>query len=446
MSENEDYQLTKFRQQSETSRGVKYKNIYMLTPECFKTILIGANKHKTHAIEVIKYRKYYLFLETVVGYYMEYQLNLEQALSLAKDDTIDRLQYLLEKNEIKAQERFETMLNRNDNLMTEMARLHEKIDIIFEFMLSFARMTIPMWIGSSVIKTQFDNLVKSNSESYGLSHLKVMFVVSFFERYDTTRKITKGDKTLNVRSKIKNYFCCTNFGDVGARIKTLSKRHEEDMYMLKPQAICLISCEINTERTILERMNIFPEDTFVECSSKHKSFDVETTTRSPIKIETIYEKIVSNSRLERFQSYQMRIDAYRGTEKCPVNENIIQHITKADDAFFSSTLPFCQRFIDCYVKESLDEDNKFIEWTYSKATKTKKVRPDLSNCSLSERTYNLQKIQALLKEHNGEDKVVEMVKTGVISKQDIDSLKAIAKIEKIDISEVEFPDDSDDEE
>ena len=35
MAENEDYQLGKFSQQSETSRGVKYKNVYMLTPECW---------------------------------------------------------------------------------------------------------------------------------------------------------------------------------------------------------------------------------------------------------------------------------------------------------------------------------------------------------------------------------------------------------------------------
>ena len=132
MSEGEDYQLRKLSQQSESSRGVKYHNVYMLTPECFKTIMIGASKHKKHEIDVTKYRNYYLFLEKAVGYYMDYQLDLEKAYSSLKDQTIDRLSAkideqntTMQKNEAKAQERFEVLLERNDTLI-------EKNDLLFE--------------------------------------------------------------------------------------------------------------------------------------------------------------------------------------------------------------------------------------------------------------------------------------------------------------------------
>ena len=87
MCENEDYQLGKFSQLRKQG-GTSTKHVYMLTPECFKTILIGATKHKKHTTDVLKYRKYYLFLEAVVGYYMKYQLGLERAMSVAKDGTI----------------------------------------------------------------------------------------------------------------------------------------------------------------------------------------------------------------------------------------------------------------------------------------------------------------------------------------------------------------------
>ena len=57
MAENEDYVSGKFSQNSQ--KGGRPQNVYMLTPECFKTILIGANKHKKHTSDLLKYRKYH---------------------------------------------------------------------------------------------------------------------------------------------------------------------------------------------------------------------------------------------------------------------------------------------------------------------------------------------------------------------------------------------------
>lgn len=81
-----------FRKVSENSqKGGRPQNIYMLTPDSFKLALTRANDHKKHSINVDKYARYYLFLEKVVGYYMEYQVGLEKALSNVKDGTISEL-------------------------------------------------------------------------------------------------------------------------------------------------------------------------------------------------------------------------------------------------------------------------------------------------------------------------------------------------------------------
>ena len=53
--EGVDYQLTKFREQSETSRGPKTKNKYLFTPYSFKLMLMSATKHKKHTVDVSIY-------------------------------------------------------------------------------------------------------------------------------------------------------------------------------------------------------------------------------------------------------------------------------------------------------------------------------------------------------------------------------------------------------
>ena len=90
MSENEDYLVTKLREPLKQG-GTSEKNVYMLTPECFKTILIGATKHSSHTVDVLKYKKYYLFLEKAIGYYMDYQHLVDEAEKRMKDGTIGDL-------------------------------------------------------------------------------------------------------------------------------------------------------------------------------------------------------------------------------------------------------------------------------------------------------------------------------------------------------------------
>ncbi len=453
--ENEvDFRLADVREPVKQG-GFSTKKVYYLTPEAFKKCLMRAQRRKNQPVDPVIYCNYYLLLEKAYKFYTDYERQYADKIISIKDDKIDTLikqnNVLITMNTDQSKQ-LTDQSNQINSLITyakdrkiEITMLNQKIDILFDFMISFAKMTIPMWIGSNVIKYQYDTLVKGKTVGYGLTHLKIMYSVAFFEPLDETTPITVKDKTINVRANIKQYFCCTNFADVGIRIKNLYKRHGESMYMLKPQAISLISCEINTERTILERMNIFPDKVFVDYSNKHKSFDLQTSKCSTNGITDIYDTIIANAKQERFQAYQMRIDSLKNTDKCLINDNILERITTADEAFFGDTLPFCQRFIDCYTKESLDEDNNFIEWMYIKSDQTRKKYPNINN-QMTDRTYSLKMIQHLIRDHNNVDAVDDMVRTGVISKRDIDSLKEIARVEEIDISELDFPEDDSDEE
>lgn len=69
--ENVDFHCSESFLSSETSRGIKYSNNYMLTPDTFKILLIRSIKCK-------KYANYYIYLEKCVKYYNDYQIKLNK--------------------------------------------------------------------------------------------------------------------------------------------------------------------------------------------------------------------------------------------------------------------------------------------------------------------------------------------------------------------------------
>jgi len=428
--------------------GAKHKKVYMLTPEAFKKCLMRAQRRSAQSIDVTKYADYYLFLEKVVKYYDMYQITMRDILLSQKDCKIDKQSKKID----RVLQQNDEMKVQNDTLLQEVSELKEmgkrqmatldimndKLDVMFDFMLSFARMTIPMWLGSSVIKTQFDNLAKNNSPAYALKRLKVMFVVSFValrtrEDYEV---VEHKDKEYNVRSTMKTYFCCTNFADVCARIKLLHKRHSPDMLMLRPQVVCLYSGEINTEIANLEGMDIFPDQTFATYARKNKMYDVSLPCSTFKRACSYYELIIESARGQRFQAYQTRIDDLVKADECPVSENILEHMTRADEVFFTSALPFCQQFVDSYTTES-----KTKGWKHISNKNTSVKRPDMKNASLGDKIYSLRKLQQLIDANTGNKEVDNMVDQGIISKKDISSLKKLAKLENIDTTEIDFPED-----
>jgi hypothetical protein len=187
---------------------------------------------------------------------------------------------------------------------------------------------------------------------------------------------------------------------------------------------------------------IFPDDVSVTYNDRQKSFIVKNTKINRNQINAILNTIVENAQRERFQQYQMRMDEYDG----PINTDIINFITDTDEQFYEFTRPVSQSYLDCYTCESLGDDSEFIEWKYTASSRVAKKRKDYSNAKINDLAYNLHKLKDIIIDEDKINKIDEMVHGGVISKDDIGTLKAITKIENIDVSYLEFPDFSDDEE
>ncbi len=406
----------------------------------------------------------------------KYHQDANQKIIAEKDDKIDKLGQKLDKqseqireqsDQIKEllglakEQRVEISEARQDiqNGNAEISKLHTKIDTMFEFLLSFARITIPTWIGSSVIKQQFDTLSKNKDTGYALKHLKVLFMVGFYDSFDKsiqqTKLIGEEEFTFTGRGQMKIYACCTNFADIGKRIRMLYQRHtnystdseESDkhiMCMLKPQAISLISCEVNLERIILENSNAFPEKSIVVWESLTKSYNITIDTKHYKKAQTIFDTICDKASNERFQGYQMRMDEYNSSDSIKIDSKITNYIDQADLEFFSDTKPFCQMYIDSYTTQSLDKNNDLIEYEYKTPSRACKKRSDLDNRNLSVIGYSLRKIQIAVEDHNAKDHIKHMTETGIISKEDVSALKALAKFENIDLSDIDIPDEFED--
>lgn len=423
--------------------------IIMLRPRDFLDVLTSSKC-------VSEYRKYFIMIAEVRRSYQETYLpwivaNKEkQIVDLHKkmDKVIEQNNQLLEDSKITKDQNKHLIMVAEDSKL-EIMRLNSKIDALFEFMLSFARMTIPTWIGSSVIKQQFDTLATNKSTAFALKHLKVMFIVGFYIQKKTTetRSIDGEDISIKYCGKMKVYACCTNFADIGARIRLLYNKHTDNedniMFMFKPKVISLISCEINTERIILENSNIFPPETSVKWDSSHKCFDILVQTRYYSNAHKIFSQICTNAANERFQGYQMRLDEYNKGTNVKVDSKILDYIDKIDYEFFSATKPFCQTFVNTYVSQSLDSNDKVVEWEYSIPNRKSEQRPDLNNVKLSAAGYSLRKIERLIEQHTATDHIEHMVCNKIISKDDIPALKALAEFENIDLSDIEIPEDLD---
>jgi hypothetical protein len=311
-------------------------------------------------------------------------------------------------------------------------------------------MTIPTWIGSTVIKKQYDTLAKNQTNNYALKHLKVMFMVAFFdplgETTTETYTVDGTEYTFEGNTRMRIYFCCTNFLNVRARIKSLYKKYtdgKDPMYMLKPTVITLISCEINLERIILENSNLFPEKSTSKWNSKFKCFDLIVPAVNYKQVEKVFQSICDKAVSERFQGYQMRINEFSKESEVKIDPKIMQYIDEVDQDFYSSTRPFCQRFIECYVSPKYRKNGRISEYCFSSTDYERTVRSDFNNLSLSETQYTLSSVRRILLTSSKVDHIQIMADQGILSKGDLPALKCMAKYEDIDVSGLQKPDDYD---
>ena len=334
--------------------------------------------------------------------------------------------------------------NKNDFIIQQNVSLHCKVDSIFDMMLSFMRATIPTWVGGSVMQNQLDILCKNHNPDKALTKLKVLFVVGFYVPYDEPFAVQRefDNKTIkfNAKSNMIVYFCCTNFSDVGARIRLLNKRHNNDMYMLQPQVISLLSCEVNMERTFLERLDIFPKKCVSTWSSKHKAFNLDIPFSKKDSIQSMLNDIALNGSKSKFQGYQIRIDAYNKSNNLKLDPKIIKYLNNVDRGFFESSRPFAQSYLDSFITDVSDDNDNLVEYKYTIFDKTKVPRSDFNNKKYHTPGYTLRKIRTIIKDFDSRDVIHEMVATGIVTKADVPAINAFAQCEGIDTSEFQFPD------
>lgn len=424
---------------------------------------------------VTEYRRYFIALAEIRRAYQEtytpWLISYKDSMIRQKDDNIDELKadiktLLIDNQQLKADMnkvlvRSDHIIVQNDNQSIELKhlhiktdnqsielkQLHIKIDTMFEYLLSFARMTIPTWIGSSVIKKQYDTLMNGKTESYALQHLKVLFMVGFYnplEEHTTETKVVDGETiTFIGKAVMRAYTCCTNFADVRKRIKELYYKYtsgDTPMYMCKPLVITLISCEVNLERIISENANIFPEYSTVGWESKYKRYNITITKDSYADANTIFENICTKATTERFQGYQMRINEFNQSTDTKVDHRIVEYIDDVDAQFYASTKPFCQQYIDSYTVPRYN-GKQLLEYMYERPSAKGTKRSEFNNRSLTTPQYTLRKVKDLLIDGAKVDHIKSMTDQGILSKTDLPALKALAKFENIDVSELEPPSD-----
>ena len=88
--EGEDYLVAQVSHQSDTSRGIKYKKVYMLKPKTFKLCLMRSKNCK-------QYSKYYLLLEEIYYYYTKYESAYNKIMLSGKNSEIKELIHKIDK-------------------------------------------------------------------------------------------------------------------------------------------------------------------------------------------------------------------------------------------------------------------------------------------------------------------------------------------------------------
>ncbi len=433
LNEGENYLVGDVSEQLKS--GTKHKKEYYLTPAAFKKCLMRAQRRANQPVDPVIYIDYYLLLEAIFDLYRTYQTLYSEKLLSMKDDKIDQLTGEVKDLKTDIKELLGLAKQQGvkiDEQTSMISELHEKVDGIFDFMASLARFALPMWNGASVFKTQLNHLQEdSKNLPDALKHLKVMYTVAFYEFEED-------------HANVIIYFCCTNFKQMRGRIVNLYERHVEDtdepMIMLKPKAICLISQEINCERSSLAQLDFNAPARY---DKRFKSFNVRYETTKHKEVRTNYNLIVDNARKEDLQGYQMRRSKIVEDESHCINQDIIEHMAETDKHFFAETLPYCSEFINYQTikinKKKLSLGFKPRGRSSLKKLTSNKFDYDDLDMRLTKTMYPLHKINDILIKDSGVNQVDLMIEDGIISKSNIKSLfrtaKAAAKAEDLKFDE-----------
>ncbi len=438
--EDEDFTLRNVPQRNKNGRGATTKKIYMLTPESFFTALQRAQRRSGQSVDPIKYAKYFQFLQKVILYYSKYETAVEASNNahltnenkslhekmdrLHQDNQILHQDNLMQSNEIAELKAMTTsLISHTQDTNTKLDLVQSKLDLAIDCIIGMAGAVLPMLTGYGTIRTQFENLLSQNTVNQALLKLKISFSVGFY----------KNDKMII-------YFCCTNFQRVPIRINELKRRHG-NMIMIKPQALRLVSSEINTELNSIKEVDL-DHDYIKKCSytDKTKSFTLHLDDADHVL--DVFNYATRTFSVLNIQLYRVHMDNLIDDEGTQLSEQTLKCILDSDNAFNDHTRPFCQQYINCYFTEV----NGIVE--YNAASSSKSLRPDLNNIALTDRYYALYKIKSITDNDNISDVFANMVREGIITTADKPALKKLAKATNVDVSDFHDPesDGSDDSE
>jgi autonomous glycyl radical cofactor GrcA len=129
--EDIDYsELPDIRQMVRPQGGGKHKNIYMLTPEAFKTCLLRARRYPNQTVDPTVYSKYYLLLEKTYKLYTDYEKQLLNNQLEQNQQQLEENQLQLEQNQQQLEEERQYRLDLQDSLIDNNKEL-EKTQIIY---------------------------------------------------------------------------------------------------------------------------------------------------------------------------------------------------------------------------------------------------------------------------------------------------------------------------
>jgi hypothetical protein len=135
--EDEDYSELQDILQLRPQGGTSTKNVYMLTPEAFKTCLMRSRKYPNQKADPTVYSKYYLLFEKTYKLYTDYekqllnnQLEQNQQQLEQNQQQLEQNQQQLEQNQQQLEEERQYRLDLQDSLIDNNKEL-EKTQIIY---------------------------------------------------------------------------------------------------------------------------------------------------------------------------------------------------------------------------------------------------------------------------------------------------------------------------
>ncbi len=423
----------------------------MMKPVVFKKCLLTARNTDI-------FRNYYLLLENVLFAYQDYQIQckdkLLQVANLKYDKLLTNQKQLLNKQDalIVVNENLMALNQKQSvdlsQLMAYAKSTNEMVASLYESFSSFAKMIIPTWIGSTVIKQQYELLFsKTDSHLRSIRSLKVMFVVAVLNDEDAAIPFDdREDEDLNTHTDMFLYCCCTNVRDIPHRIKEIYDRHclsteanpEPNYIMLAPRAVTMISSEINVELNTLMSLDVFPSGIHHKWNPKYKRFDISVYSEYPCDAQYSLNEIANNIYTKRFQGYQARIDTMIETNPTLLKAEIVDYLNNVDADFYGSARMCIQEYLDLYVapiyyedtEETADNIYKY-RYTAKKSGNTKSRYPEF-NKKLTRNEYQAYKLYSIIDTQSSIDHIGIMQARHILTQHDAVILREIAKVEQIE--------------